>query len=127
MNISDFFMMTFTPPKKVIFKENEFVDIGGYQPAIKKIGLDSQRRVGLFLKSYQKNESSNSPITMKHGVETGIVIEGNIELTVAGAKYTLCKGDGYQFCTLLPHRFYNESANECKLVFTHSTADVYDL
>ena len=54
------------------------------------------------------------------GEEAGTVIEGCIEITVAGTSYKLTKGDSYKFLTKLPHRFKNRSNKVCKIISAHT-------
>ncbi len=50
------------------------------------------------------------------GEEAGIVISGQIELTVAGEARLLSQGDAYHFNSRLPHRFRNPGPDECVMV-----------
>jgi mannose-6-phosphate isomerase-like protein (cupin superfamily) len=50
------------------------------------------------------------------GEEAGIVVEGEIELTVDHQTYQLATGDGYFFRTHLPHRFRNLGEITAKVV-----------
>ncbi|MCT7654120.1 cupin domain-containing protein [Oceanimonas sp. NS1] len=51
-----------------------------------------------------------------HGEEAGVVIEGEIEITI-GAQHRLLKaGDSYYFSTTQPHRFRNLSDKPCRIV-----------
>ena len=54
------------------------------------------------------------------GEEAGTVIEGSIEITVAGRSYKLTKGDSYKFQTRLPHEFKNISKKVCRIISAHT-------
>jgi transcriptional regulator with XRE-family HTH domain len=41
------------------------------------------------------------------GVEAGIVKEGTLKLEINGESYTLNPGDSFNFCSQLPHKFWN--------------------
>jgi transcriptional regulator with XRE-family HTH domain len=50
------------------------------------------------------------------GDEGGIVIQGQVEVTVGGATRVLGPGDGYLFSSRLPHKFRNVSDQEAVVV-----------
>ena len=123
MSISDFFRVELSPPEKVVYLEHELLNIADQRPTIKQVGTnESPGNVKFLIKTYQARCDSGSQMAIKKGIETGTVINGAIELTVAGSKYKLAAGDSYQFSTLLPHRFFNKTANDCKIVCVHDTS-----
>jgi mannose-6-phosphate isomerase-like protein (cupin superfamily) len=48
--------------------------------------------------------------------EAGVIIHGEIELTVDGQAETLRSGDGFYFNSNLPHRFRNLSNERCDII-----------
>ena len=50
------------------------------------------------------------------GEEGGVIVEGELELTVAGKTWLLGVGDSYYFDSRLPHRFRNPGAVPTRLV-----------
>jgi mannose-6-phosphate isomerase-like protein (cupin superfamily) len=50
------------------------------------------------------------------GQEAGVVIEGEIELTVGEQSRLLKSGDGYYFDSSIPHRFRNPGRVQAVLV-----------
>lgn len=48
--------------------------------------------------------------------EGGIVIKGQIELTVGGQVEILKEGDAYYFDSRLPHRFRNLGEEPCEII-----------
>jgi mannose-6-phosphate isomerase-like protein (cupin superfamily) len=50
------------------------------------------------------------------GDEGGIVIQGQVEITVGGVTRVLGPGDGYLFSSRLPHKFRNLGDEEAVVV-----------
>ncbi|MEJ2270366.1 MAG: cupin domain-containing protein [Desulfobulbaceae bacterium] len=50
------------------------------------------------------------------GEEGGVVVEGELEVTVAGQTWTLGPGDAYYFDSRLPHRFRNTGKVPARIV-----------
>jgi mannose-6-phosphate isomerase-like protein (cupin superfamily) len=50
------------------------------------------------------------------GEEGGVVVAGQIELTVGGQTRVLRAGDAYYFPSSLPHRFRNPGPEVCEIV-----------
>lgn len=48
--------------------------------------------------------------------EGGVIICGQLELTVGGQIHTLGPGDAYYFNSRLPHRFRNIGTDECEII-----------
>ena len=48
--------------------------------------------------------------------ESGLVLQGRLELTVGDEVYVLNKGDAYLFDSNFPHRFRNTGREECVVV-----------
>ena len=50
------------------------------------------------------------------GQEGGVIVKGEIELTVDAEVQILTPGDGYFFDSHLPHRFRNVGDQDCEIV-----------
>ncbi len=50
------------------------------------------------------------------GEEGGIIIDGEVELTVGGQVRVLKKGEAYYFDSTIPHRFRNTSTGRAVLI-----------
>ena len=59
------------------------------------------------------------------GEEAGIVVQGEIELTVDQKIYQLVTGDGYFFQTHLPHRFRNLGDVTAKVVSANTGSQTH--
>jgi uncharacterized cupin superfamily protein len=54
------------------------------------------------------------------GEEFGYVLEGEIELTVAGRQYTASAGDSFLFRSERPHSFRNKGTREARVVWINT-------
>jgi mannose-6-phosphate isomerase-like protein (cupin superfamily) len=50
------------------------------------------------------------------GEEGGVVVRGQIELTVGGESRVLGPGDAYYFTSAVPHRFRNAHKEACEII-----------
>jgi mannose-6-phosphate isomerase-like protein (cupin superfamily) len=64
-------------------------------------------------------------VSLHHeGEEGGVVIRGELELTVDGERYVLKPGDAYYFKSSRPHRVRNIGTEECEIVSACSPPSV---
>jgi transcriptional regulator with XRE-family HTH domain len=75
----------------------------------------SDGRLNLFLVHMEPGGSSGDELYTHDGEEAGLVIEGEMKLTVDAESWTLKRGDSFRFASRRPHRFSNPS-NESKAV-----------
>jgi transcriptional regulator with XRE-family HTH domain len=55
------------------------------------------------------------------GHEFGLVLAGEVELTVDGQKYLLKAGDSFAFKSTLSHTFRNPGVERCRIVWVNTT------
>jgi transcriptional regulator with XRE-family HTH domain len=55
------------------------------------------------------------------GHEFGLVLAGEVELTVDGQKYLLKTGDSFAFKSTLSHAFRNPGVERCRIVWVNTT------
>jgi transcriptional regulator with XRE-family HTH domain len=126
MTLAEFFAEEDMPPaEQIFFKAGELIELTAELPAGGK-GVVSFRQVGdlrgrnlqVLHESYEPGADTGAGKSMlRHNSEEGgIVIAGEIELTVGDQKRTLGPGDAYLFDSRLPHRFRNLSDATCVIV-----------
>lgn len=54
------------------------------------------------------------------GEEVGYVVEGTLELTVDGQRYTLAAGDSFFFNSSLPHSYRNPGSTVARIIWINS-------
>lgn len=121
MSITEFFTLDFEQQSQVVFKADELIDIGGDGVELKLVGNnDSNAQLAFLIEKYEPNAKTGTEMISHPGEEAGTVIEGSIEISVAGQTYKLSKGDSYKFSTQLPHQFINRSKKVCKIISAHT-------
>jgi len=121
MSITDFFSTNFDQQYQVVFKPEELVDIGSDGVELKLVGANNpDSQLAFLIEQYLPGSDTGPEMLTHQGEEAGTVIEGSIEIIVAGTSYKLVKGDSYKFSTQLPHRFINKTKKVCKIVSAHT-------
>ncbi len=119
ISIGDFFTLEIEDiePESVAYKAEEMPEIGSNNLSLKLIGARNKGRSMDLLKERYEPGAETGPEMLQHpGEEGGVVISGEIELTVGFQVYHLKAGDGYYFNSNRPHRFRNISDEVCEII-----------
>jgi transcriptional regulator with XRE-family HTH domain len=76
----------------------------------------SDGRLNLFLVHMEPGGSTGDELYTHDGEEAGLVIEGEMKLTVNAESWTLKHGDSFRFASRRPHRFSNPSREKKAVV-----------
>lgn len=79
-------------------------------------GSQRGHRLQMLFEHYEPGADTGEELYTHEGEETGIVISGQIELSVGSRVAILEEGDGYFFDSRKPHRFRNVGAEVCSIV-----------
>ena len=121
MGVEEFFTTDLVMCNQVVFKAGEQADMSAQGVFIKLIGHSvADRTISMLSETYPPGADTGEDMITYDGEETGIVVQGEIELTVDQKVYLLVTGDGYFFHTHLPHRFRNLGAVTAKVVSANS-------
>lgn len=126
MSLVDFFTLDVAPESEtpVIYRANELLDISDGAVSMKLIGKAYPGRAIAFLdETYPPGADTGDDMLMHEGEETGVVVEGRLELTVNGQVYVLESGDGYYFESSRPHRFRNPYDAPARLISATTPAN----
>ena len=126
MSMADFFAaIDGEEGPKYFYKCDEFVEISpydsttdstGHTVSLRQLGNASRHALQMLHETYPPG-ADTGPETLSHqGEEAGVVIRGEIELSVDGESRRLVQGDGYIFPSHLPHRFRNVADRDCVIV-----------
>jgi mannose-6-phosphate isomerase-like protein (cupin superfamily) len=122
MTLSAFFAEDEEAPANWHFRPSEFREItptgSGADPRVRfaRIGNAAGSALLFLHEQYQPGADTGPDAYAHDSEEAGLVIAGQIEVTVAGDKRTLRAGDAYHFNSRLPHRFRNPGPDECIIV-----------
>ncbi len=121
LTVTEFFTLEIPTESQVVFKKDTLVDVGGDGVELHLVGsVQPDSKLAFLIEHYQPGSSTGKDMITHIGEEAGTVIEGSIEITVAGRRFKLTKGDSYKFSTSLPHKFKNTSKKVCKIISAHT-------
>ncbi|MGH6644057.1 MAG: cupin domain-containing protein [Bradyrhizobium sp.] len=96
----------------IVTREQQRAELNLWRTGISKQLLSpsgSEGRLNLFLVHMEPNGSTGDELYTHDGEEAGLVIEGEMKLTVDAESWTLKQGDSFRFASRRPHRFSNPS------------------
>jgi transcriptional regulator with XRE-family HTH domain len=88
----------------------------GADISYKMIGINHPHRQILLLHETYAAGADSGADYVHPAEEAGMVLKGEIELTVEGVRRILRQGEGYYFDSRLPHRFRNAADQPCEIV-----------
>jgi transcriptional regulator with XRE-family HTH domain len=117
MSLAEFFASGQAEPPAIFFRADDLVEIGGGAISYRQVGSSLQHRALQILhERLQPGADTGSAMLRHEGEEGGVVVRGEIELTVGMATRILRAGDAYAFSSKVPHRFRNLGAEPCEIV-----------
>ena len=122
VSLSEFFAGSVDKKPQVFFRGDAMVDVGTGGVQRKIMGQTLVDQTILLMDETFPAGFSSGELISHEGEETGIIISGEIEVTVGDEVCLLSEGDGYQFDSQTPHRFRNLSNAECRLICCSSPA-----
>jgi transcriptional regulator with XRE-family HTH domain len=117
MSLSDFFSLEAAPRQEVFFAAGELLEIGDATISYRQVGRDLDGQALQMLHERYAPGSDTGRTMLRHDSEEGgVVIRGELEVTVGDQRRLLGPGDAYYFDSRLPHRFRNLGPEECEIV-----------
>ncbi|WP_237060766.1 cupin domain-containing protein [Microbulbifer sediminum] len=125
MSLAEFFTLQFDDSSQIFFRADEMPDMGTGSVEHRLLGSGIQGREMSILYEVYPAGSDTGPEMLSHtGEEGGIVVSGQLEVTVGAEAAVLGPGDGYYFSSRRPHRFRNPGDCDCILVSANSPPSV---
>jgi transcriptional regulator with XRE-family HTH domain len=106
-------------PDAIVTRERQRAELNLWRTGISKQLLSpagSEGRLNLFLVHMEPGGSTGDELYTHDGEEAGLVIEGEMKLTVDAENWTLKHGDSFRFASRRPHRFSNPSGDSKAVV-----------
>lgn len=121
MSIAEFFAtIEGSLDTKYFYNADEFTELAPQfgQPAVslRQLGNAATHTLQLLDETYPIGADTGPEFLSHLGEEAGIVIQGQIEITVDDQTKVLGVGEGYLFDSRLPHRFRNIGTDVCKII-----------
>ncbi len=121
LSLSEFFTFDTHESRRIFYSVDELPDMGSGDIVFRLVGADRQQRAMTVLhECYAPGADTGEAMLSHDGEEGGVVIRGEIELTVAGQQRTLGPGEAYYFESRLPHRFRNAGDSPCEIISANS-------
>ncbi len=118
MTLSDFFSDHREENTAFFYAKDELLDVGSGGVSLLQIGKNLNGfPLQILLERYPPgSETASTPYRCRSGEEGGIVIEGEIELTIDGQTRVLQANEGYLFPSHLAHKMCNAGEVDCVIV-----------
>ena len=129
MTMAEFFEPDAASPRvhQVVFGQDELLDLssrlsptGGADRAaslaLRQVGDATRHNLQILHETYAPGADTGATMLEHASSEGGIVVSGEIELTVGDRVYTLRAGDSFIFDSRLPHRFRNVSGQSATVI-----------
>jgi len=118
MSLGDFFTMGEEHNQdEVVFRMDRQPNLGQGGIGFYLIGSGRRNRDMTIMREVLQSGADTGQDLLQHeGEEGGVVIRGQLELTVGDKVQVLGPGDGYYFDSKQPHRFKNIGADELVIV-----------
>ncbi len=128
MSLSEFFSVEDAEEEKYFFKAHELKELSPaeinriglpgnmHQASFKQVGDASNHSLQILYECYPSGADTGEEMLTHDAEEGGIIISGEIEVTVNDKVQILKAGDAYLFDSRHQHRFRNLSKADCILV-----------
>lgn len=127
MTFSEFFSTEYAEEEKVFYKAGELWEINPARVfkidadvaklvSLRQVGDASRHSLQLLHETYEPGADTGLELYTHESEEAGLIISGEIELTVGDRKQVLGAGDAYIFDSRIPHRFCNNGDETCVIV-----------
>lgn len=121
MSIAEFFAtIEGALDTKYFYRAEEFTELSPQfgEPAVslRQLGNAATHTLQLLDEVYPIGADTGPELLSHTGEEAGIVIQGEVEITVDDQIKVLTVGEGYLFDSRLPHRFRNIGKTTCRIV-----------
>ncbi len=117
ISLAEFFTVDTDTSPQIFYRADELPDMGSGDIAFRLVGAErAERAMNVLHERYAPGADTGAEMLVHNGEEAGVVVSGEIELTVAGETQLLRRGDAYYFPSRLPHRFRNPGAEPCEII-----------
>jgi transcriptional regulator with XRE-family HTH domain len=121
MTMAEFFTQDMQGRENVVFRASDLPDVGTGDIEYRLVAASRlERKMSILWETYKPGSDTGDDLLTHSGEEGGVVVEGELELTVAGETWKLGPGDAYYFDSRLPHRFSNHGKIPVRIVSANS-------
>jgi mannose-6-phosphate isomerase-like protein (cupin superfamily) len=125
MTLAEFFTRELSGPDEVVYRAAQLPNMGTGPIEYRLVAATRrERRMSILNEQYQPGSDTGEDLLAHSGEEGGVIVEGELELTVAGRTWLLRAGDAYYFDSRLPHRFRNTGRVPARLVSANTPPSI---
>ncbi|NAX22236.1 cupin domain-containing protein [Vibrio sp. V39_P1S14PM300] len=122
-SMAEFFSVDDHQPEQFYARKEEQPEIGRGAISYRQVGHYHQdRHIGMLRETLSPGADTGEEMLSHEGQECGVIVEGQLELTVGDEVTLLNVGDSYYFDSNRPHRFRNIGEVDCVLISANSPA-----
>jgi transcriptional regulator with XRE-family HTH domain len=114
--MTDFFALTLPPVDQIFYRADELTPLSTGALTLLQVGDAKSRSVQVFHEFYEPGADTGETMLSHEAEEGGVVVAGELEVTVATQTRILKRGDAYLFDSRLPHRYRNVGPVRCEVV-----------
>lgn len=117
MSLAEFFTLDLGGPPQTFFGVDELIELGNAEVSLRLVAAQrTGRQLTVLHERYLPGAAPVHEVLARRGEQSGVVVRGTLEVTVAGSTRVLGPGEAYYFSSNLPHRFRNSGREVCELV-----------
>ena len=125
MTMAEFFTRDMEGEAEVVFREPDLPDMGTGGIEYRLVAASRRdRKMSILWETYAPDTDTGEDLLTHSGEEGGVVVEGELELTVAGKTWILGPGDAYYFDSRMPHRFRNTGKVPARIVSANTPPSI---
>jgi len=117
IGLGEFFMLEPNHRAKTFYKRHELTEIGKGAISYLQLGDDlSERSLQILWERYAPGADTGRILLSHDGQEGGIVLAGQLEVTLDNEREVISAGGAYYFDSRRPHRFRCIGAEPCEVI-----------
>ena len=117
LSFAEFFSLELPTDRAIFYSRQDLVPLTEGRVTFRVVaGERGDKAVQILHEVYEPGGDTGAEMLTHRGEEGGIVLEGEIELTVGDQKRMLATGDAYYFESTTPHRFRNTGKRRAVIV-----------
>ncbi|WP_430257678.1 cupin domain-containing protein [Neorhizobium sp. IRS_2294] len=114
--MTDFFALTLPPVDQIFYRADELTPLSTGALTLLQVGDAKSHSVQVFHEFYEPGADTGETMLSHEAEEGGVVVAGELEVTVGNQTRILKRGDAYLFDSRLPHRYRNVGTVRCEVV-----------
>lgn len=115
-SLTDFFALEVPPTDQVFYRANELTPLSTGDLQLLQVGDSKSMKLQILHEFYEPGADTGEVMLRHESEEGGVIVAGEIELTVGDRTQILRRGDAYYFDSRQPHRFRNIGKTPCEIV-----------